>query len=369
VIRVNEKYLSWDKAAPILFSMLFKQPLPYDVVSELTKDCMDVNITAAKKEVSNIRINCEEKTSSWLDWFSRTPTDETAEEDNPTPQKQRLDIKNISTSIEDDHTGNRKFYKTLKLSSERLAKLKLKPGCNEIQFSVTTAFQGTSRCLCHIYLWHHSDKVVISDIDGTITKSDVLGHLLPVIGQDWAQSGVAQLFTEISNNGYHIMYLSARAIGQASITKDYLQSVKQDDVCLPDGPIFLNPDSLIHAFKREVIDRNPEEFKISCLKDIQSLFGARNPFFAGYGNRPNDAFAYRSVGIPVSRIFTINPAGELKHELTKNFQTSYSEQNGVVDMVFPSVGDCGFDPDFNIQEFSSFGFWRDGFMEVDPLKL
>ena len=35
---------------------------------------------------------------------------------------------------------------------------------------------------CHIYLWHHTDKIVISDIDGTITKSDVLGHILPVIG-------------------------------------------------------------------------------------------------------------------------------------------------------------------------------------------
>ena len=46
-------------------------------------------------------------------------------------------------------------------------------------------------------------------------------------GRDWAQSGVAQLFTKIKNNGYHIMYLSARAIGQASITKDYLHSVKQ----------------------------------------------------------------------------------------------------------------------------------------------
>ena len=128
---------------------------------------------------------------------------------------------------------------------------------------------------------------MISDIDGTITKSDVLGHLLPVIGRDWAQSGVAQLYTKIRNNGYQIIYLSARAIGQAAITKDYLQSLKQGDVCLPDGPLFLNPDSLIHAFKREVIDRNPEEFKIRCLKDIQSLFDGKNPFFAGYGNRPN----------------------------------------------------------------------------------
>ena len=74
--------------------------------------------------------------------------------------------------------------------------------------------QGTSRCSCHLYLWKWSDKIVISDIDGTITKSDVLGHVLPVIGRDWAQSGVAELFTKIKNNGYHMAYLSARAIGQ-----------------------------------------------------------------------------------------------------------------------------------------------------------
>ena len=128
---------------------------------------------------------------------------------------------------------------------------------------------------------------MISDIDGTITRSDVLGHLLPVIGNDWAQMGVAHLFSKIRQNGYKIMYLSARAIGQAAITKDYLNHVRQGEDRLPDGPLFLNPDSLIHAFKREVIDRNPEEFKISCLKEIQSLFGSKNPFFAGYGNRPN----------------------------------------------------------------------------------
>jgi len=55
--------------------------------------------------------------------------------------------------------------------------------------------------------------------------------------------------------------------------------------------------------------------------------------------------------------------------MTRTFQTSYPEQNCVVDMVFPSVGDCGFDPDFNIQQFSSFGFWRQDFVEFDQLEL
>ena len=299
----------------------------------MTADCQSANLSLSPGEATESSSG-NKSSSSWFSWFggksdpshktevSQVDQSEAPEVGGGDQPQVGLDIKE-EPELSEDILGEKKMYrKTMRLSSDQLAKLKLKRGSNEVEFSVTTAFQGTTRCRCHIYLWHHSDKVVISDIDGTITKSDVLGHLLPVIGRDWAQSGVAQLYTKIRNNGYQIMYLSARAIGQASITKDYLQSLKQGDVCLPEGPLFLNPDSLIHAFKREVIDRNPEEFKIRCLKDIQSLFQDRNPFFAGYGNRANDAYAYRAVGIPVSRIFTINPAGELKHELTQNFQTS-----------------------------------------------
>jgi phosphatidate phosphatase LPIN len=228
-----------------------------------------------------------------------------------------------------------KFKKTLRLSSDLIKALNLRPGSNEVQFSVTTAYQGTTKCRCHLYLWKSTDKIVISDIDGTITKSDVLGHILPIIGKDWAQSGVASLFTKIVNNGYHIAYLSARSIGHAAVTKDYLKSVNQGDMILPDGPLLLNPTSLVSALHREVIIKKPEEFKIACLRDIQKLF-PENPFYCGYGNRTNDVFAYRAVGIPISRIFTINSRGELRHELTQTFQTSsYYEQSQEVNRLFP----------------------------------
>lgn len=48
--------------------------------------------------------------------------------------------------------------------------LKLQEGANDVVFSVTTQYQGTCRCRATIYLWKWDDKVVISDIDGTITK-------------------------------------------------------------------------------------------------------------------------------------------------------------------------------------------------------
>uniref|UniRef100_A0A6M2DQE0 LNS2/PITP domain-containing protein n=1 Tax=Xenopsylla cheopis TaxID=163159 RepID=A0A6M2DQE0_XENCH len=231
-----------------------------------------------------------------------------------------------------------KYRKTLRLSSEQIQRLNLNEGLNEVVFSVTTAYQGTSRCKCYMYRWRYDDKVVISDIDGTITKSDVLGHILPIVGKDWAQSGVAQLFTKIKNNGYKLLYLSSRAIGQAKGTREYLKSIKQNDLSLPDGPLLLNPTSLISAFHREVIEKKPEQFKISCLNDVQALFPIdTKPFYAGYGNRINDVWAYRAVGIPIMRIFTINHRGELKHELTQTFQSSYTGQSGIVNDLFPPV--------------------------------
>lgn len=48
--------------------------------------------------------------------------------------------------------------------------LNLREGANKVVFSVTTQYQGTCRCEAAIYLWNWDDRVIISDIDGTITK-------------------------------------------------------------------------------------------------------------------------------------------------------------------------------------------------------
>jgi phosphatidate phosphatase LPIN len=47
-----------------------------------------------------------------------------------------------------------------------------------------------------------------------------------------------------------------------------------------------------------------------------------NHFLTFYFFWLQDVWAYRAVGIPIFRIFTINHKGELKHELTQTFQSS-----------------------------------------------
>lgn len=78
----------------------------------------------------------------------------------------------------------------------------------------------------------------------------MLGQILPVVGRDWSQSGVAQLYSRIASNGYKFLYLSARAIGQSKLTKDLLQNIKQGEMTLPEGPLLLSPTSLISAFHK-----------------------------------------------------------------------------------------------------------------------
>uniref|UniRef100_A0A8D3BU66 phosphatidate phosphatase n=1 Tax=Scophthalmus maximus TaxID=52904 RepID=A0A8D3BU66_SCOMX len=230
---------------------------------------------------------------------------------------------------------------------------------------ITTQYQGTCRCEGTIYLWNWDDKVIISDIDGTITKSDVFGQILPQLGKDWTHQGIAKLYHSVAENGYKFLYCSARAIGMADMTRGYLQWVNDGGTILPGGPLMLSPSSLFSAFHREVIEKKPEIFKIECLTDIKNLFQHnKQPFYAAFGNRANDAFAYKEVGVPVCRIFTVNPKGELIQEQTKSNKSSYSRLSELVEHVFPLLSKEQNEA-FVLPEFSSFCYWRQPIPDID----
>jgi phosphatidate phosphatase LPIN len=62
-------------------------------------------------------------------------------------------------------------------------------------------------------MWNYDAKIVISDIDGTITKSDKRGMLAAQLGYDYTHVGVSKLYNRLSDNGYKMLYLTARSIG------------------------------------------------------------------------------------------------------------------------------------------------------------
>lgn len=261
----------------------------------------------------------------------------------------------LSKALEAKIARTRKRYaKTLRLTSDQLKSLNLKSGANTITFSLYNS--TVPACTARIFVWDSTDLVVVSDIDGTITKSDGLGHVFAMIGRDWTHSGVAKLYTDIRRNGYKIMYLTSRAIGQADSTRDYLKGIKQDDYQLPEGPVIMSPDRLMASLHREVIMRKPEVFKMACLRDIQRLFGEspRTPFYAGFGNRITDALSYRSVNVPSARIFTIDSSGEVKMELLElaGYKSSYIHMTDIVDQMFPPIHRKW------TAEFTDFNYWK-----------
>lgn len=263
----------------------------------------------------------------------------------------------------EEQVPHKVYAKTLRLTSDQLKSLSLKKGVNTISFSVSSAYQGTATCAAKIFYWDYGIQVVISDIDGTITKSDTLGHVFTMIGKDWTHMGVAKLYTDIANNGYHFLYLTSRAIGQADYTRDYLKKVAQDKYQLPDGPVIMSPDRLFTSLHREVIMRKPEVFKMACLRDVQRLFGGRDPFYAGFGNRITDARSYRSVNVPASRIFTIDPYGDLKLELLLGFKSSYIHLNDLVDQIFPPINRVV------DEEYNDWNYWKAPVADIDIPEL
>lgn len=186
-----------------------------------------------------------------------------------------------------------------------------------------------------------------------------------MIGRDWTHIGVAKLYTDIVSNGYNIMYLTSRSVGQADTTRAYLNGVSQEGFKLPKGPVIMSPDRTIAALRREIYLRKPEVFKMACLRDIQSLFSPnKNLFYAGFGNRLTDALSYRSVNIPSRRIFTINSNAEvsLDHLSLNKYKSSYVSMRELVDHFFPAVGLL---VTGGGEEFTDFNYWRSPPLELD----
>ncbi|KAL8972221.1 MAG: hypothetical protein Q9197_002886 [Variospora fuerteventurae] len=186
-----------------------------------------------------------------------------------------------------------------------------------------------------------------------------------MIGRDWTHLGVAKLYTDIVANGYNILYLTSRSVGQADTTRAYLNGVLQEGFKLPKGPVIMSPDRTIAALRREIYLRKPEVFKMACLRDILNLFSNKHyPFYAGFGNRLTDALSYRSVNIPSTRIFTINSNAEVSLDLLtlNKYKNSYVTMRELVDHFFPPVGLL---VTGGAEEFTDFNYWRDIPFDVD----
>lgn len=361
VVRIRGRYFPWSAAAPIVLGRAaFGLEAPAELEGEILVE--DIETKAQKNYTSDSNVPSGGGWRLWPFTFRRPKTPENSipvrSFSNPEVIVNRdaalqstcdkaLELKNSYSSPPQKHK-----VRTNLPTSEQLASLNLKEGQNMITFTFLTSVWGNQQVDARIYLWKWNTRIVISDVDGTITKSDVLGQVMPLVGKDWTQTGVARFFSAIKDNGYQLLFLSARAIVQAYLTRQFLNNLKQDGKALPDGPVLISPDGLFPSLYREVIRRAPHEFKISCLEDIRALFPADcHPFYAGFGNRDTDEISYLKVGIPKGKIFIINPKGEVvvNHRVDVK---SYTSLHKLADDIFPPVSSC------EREDFNSWNYWK-----------
>ncbi|KAL4560570.1 hypothetical protein LXL04_032723 [Taraxacum kok-saghyz] len=357
IVKIDDKYFTWEKSAHIVLGMAaYGVQIPIDPNDSIPVEDSGLPSTPSRR---------------WRLWpipFRRVKTLD-HNTSNLSGEDVFLDSESVFDSPQPVETATPKsslspqkqFVRTQVPTTEQVSSLNLKEGQNMVSFIFSTRVLGVQKVDAHIYLWKWNARIVISDVDGTITKSDVLGQFMPLVGKDWTQSGVARLFSAIKENGYQLLFLSARAIVQAYLTRSFLLNLKQDGKALPNGPVVISPDGLFPSLFREVIRRAPHEFKIACLEDIKALFPSDyNPFYAGFGNRDTDELSYRKIGIPKGKIFIINPKGEVavSHRMDVKGK-SYTSLHTLVNDMFPPTSMI------EQEDFNSWNYWRVPLPEVE----
>ncbi|KAJ0983945.1 hypothetical protein J5N97_002301 [Dioscorea zingiberensis] len=365
IVKLKDRYVPWEKAAHIVLGMaVFGAEFVVD-----PKDSIPVENEVTLKDREDAVAASPSSSRRWRLWpipFRRVKSIQhsdggSSNEDLFLDSESGLQEQNVDQSPRAHYspTTCKQFLRTKIPTTEQIASLNLKDGQNMIAFSFSTRVLGKQQVDAHIYLWKWNARIVISDVDGTITKSDVLGQFMPLVGRDWTQSGVARLFSAIRENGYQLLFLSARAIVQAYLTRSFLLNLKQDGKALPSGPVVISPDGLFPSLYREVIRRAPHEFKIACLEDIRALFPSDyNPFYAGFGNRDTDELSYKKIGIPKGKIFIINPKGEVAINHCIDVK-SYTSLHTLVNDMFPPTSLV------EQEDFNSWNYWKMPLPNID----
>jgi phosphatidate phosphatase PAH1 len=167
-----------------------------------------------------------------------------------------------------------------------------------------------------IYLYDSNDRLLVCDIDGTITKSDIRGYFETVYlnKYNYLHKNIIEFLCYLENNhNIKIIYITARSRDHFQITRIFLDKAKQLNLSLPSGPLFTTKTNLFNAALNEIFHENAIKYKSSTLITISNIFKSNerndkivSPFVMGIGNKITDCKAYSLSGIPNSSILLIN---------------------------------------------------------------
>ena len=208
-------------------------------------------------------------------------------------------------------------------------------GKNELSYKIRDGTDDQTLG-CSIYLTNEDTKLIVFDIDGTLTKDDFHSYI-NTFGIYAFQKNVGELCCKQKEMGYFLVFLTARLKFMVEGTRHLLDQAQRFGEYLPDAPVMTNPENLDHWAKREIINANPDEMKTTQMNSIQSLFPSKDKTItAGFGNSSTDAAAYIAIGIDKSRIFITNPEGEI-YNFSDDKLWTYKKILDNINTIFPKT--------------------------------
>ena len=187
----------------------------------------------------------------------------------------------------------------------------LRPGSNALTFEF-----GRQVAEARAFLWDAGDRVVVCDVDGTITASDVRGFLDSTMSAapSFAHGGVCAFLGGVVAPRARVLYLTSRPVALAASTRAFLASLRQGRDGLPDGPLVTSGEGLLGAVYAEVVAKTPDVFKTRALLDVAAAFGSdpgASPVLVGFGDRHTHARAHARAGVADDRNFSIDARSRL----------------------------------------------------------
>ncbi len=151
-------------------------------------------------------------------------------------------------------------------------------------------------------VWPKGVKVVVSDVDGTLTTSDWQ------LFKDVATKAPAAMYADAdkaiqawSGKGYRVVYLTGRPQLFSRYSRNWLDAHK-----MPQGVLRLTDD----AGDAVPSEAGVQAFKTQVLKDLIASHGAQ--IRAGHGNAVTDIGAYQAAGIPNADLYIVGPHAGVK---------------------------------------------------------
>lgn len=151
-------------------------------------------------------------------------------------------------------------------------------------------------------------RVVVSDVDGTLTEFEhAFGRQVFGVGHDPApHPGAAALLAQLANDGYTVVYLTARPDIFSQTTRSWLTRNG-----FPPGLLRTRENTHFGLGGPDGV-----AYKTGVLRDIARVVG--HPVDVGFGNTITDVRAYEAAAIPATHRFFYgfdgNPRGGVRHD-------------------------------------------------------